>query len=811
MLARFATLVMLCSLSRASAAAPDLDSRVRSALGAYRGGFAVAARNLATGESYALGGKDRVQTASVVKLPVMVEAFQQVKDGLLRLDERVSSTAENQVPGSGILRDLHAGLELTLEDAITLMIVESDNTATNVVLDRVGIPSVNLKMQQLGLVNTKIFKKVFKPLDRPPTPEEKEFGLGVTTPAEMVALLEKIERRQVVDAPSCEKMLAILRKQRDRDMIPRFLAAEPKVTFATKSGALEEVRNDVGLIYAPGATIALAAFAYRSPDRRWTADNEATLAVARVARALYTAWVPAAPTAPAVVPEYDLVVRNGRIVDGAGNPWFRGDVAVKDGRIARVGALGQAPARRVIDAGGRVVAPGFIDVHTHVETDLERIPTADNFVRDGVTTVITGNCGGSKPDLARYFGDLTSGGISLNLGSLIGHNTVRSAVMGTANRAATPEELDQMRRLVAQNMEAGAVGFSTGLIYIPGTYSTSDEVVELGKVAGGYGGVYASHMRDEGEKVLEAIEEALRVGREGRMPVELSHFKIDTRRLWGSSTQSLGLVEKARREGLEVTVDQYPYRASSTGLSMLIPSWALADGWEKIKARYEDPATRKKIAAEMLETLRRKGRKHLDYAVVARCRFDPSLEGKNIAEITRLRGRKGKLEEEIQTVIDLELQSAGQRIQMVYFSMSDEDVERIMRAPFTMVASDAGVVELGAGVPHPRAYGTNARSLSEYVRKRGVLRLEDAVRRMTSLPAQTFRLTGRGLVREGYWADLVIFDPEKIEDRATFEKPHQYAEGFQAVLVNGEPVVLDGSHTGAKPGKVLYGPGHTQP
>jgi len=804
MFARFAVLTLVCSLSGASAAAPDLDSEIRAAIGGYSGGFAVAAKNLATGETYGLRGGDRVQTASVIKLAVMVEAFRQVKEGKLRLDEPVVSSAENQVPGSGILRDLHSGLSLRLEDAITLMIVESDNTATNVVLDRVGIVDVNRLMTELGLVNTKIFKKVFKPLDRPPTPEEKEFGLGVTTPAEMVALLEKIERRQVVDAPSCEKMIAILRKQRDRDMIPRFLAAEPKVSFATKSGALEEVRNDVGLIYAPGATIALAAFAYRSPDRRWTADNEATLAVARVARALYTAWVSAAPAAAA--PEYDLIVRNGRIVDGAGNPWFRGDVAVKDGRIARVGALGQAPARRVIDAGGRVVAPGFIDVHTHVETDLERIPTADNFVRDGVTTVITGNCGGSKPDLARYFAELTAGGISLNLGSLIGHNTVRSAVMGTANRAAAPEELDQMRRLVAQNMEAGAVGFSTGLIYIPGTYSTSDEVVELGKVAGGYGGVYASHMRDEGDKVLEAIEEALRVGREGRMPVELSHFKIDTRRLWGSSTQSLGLVEKARREGLEVTVDQYPYRASSTGLSMLVPSWALADGWDKIRARYQDPPTRKKIVSEMLEELRRKGRKHLDYAVVARCRFDPSLEGKNIAEITRLRGRKGKLEEEVETVLDLELESAGQRIQMVYFSMSDDDVERIMRAPFTMVASDAGVVELGAGVPHPRAYGTNARSLAEYVRKRGVLRLEDAVRRMTSLPAQTFRLGGRGLVREGYWADLVVFDPEKIEDRATFEKPHQYAEGFQAVLVNGEPVVLDGAHTGAKPGRILYGP-----
>jgi N-acyl-D-amino-acid deacylase len=327
-------------------------------------------------------------------------------------------------------------------------------------------------------------------------------------------------------------------------------------------------------------------------------------------------------------------------------------------------------------------------------------------------------------------------------------------------------------------------------------------------VAGRYGGVYASHMRDEGPAIKDAIEEALAVGREGHMPVQISHFKIDTKSIWGSSSKTLAQVEQARRDGLEVTVDQYPYRASSTGLrANLLPSWVQSDGWDKMKERLTDPATRKKIVQEMSALLKKKGRKNLDYAVVARCRFDQSLEGKNISQINREKGRKTKLEQELETVMDLELQGNGQGIQMVYFSMSDDDVERIMRAPFTAVASDAGVIKFGTGMPHPRGYGSNSRSLAVYVREKKVLTLEDAIRRMTSLPAQTFRLHNRGWLREGYAADVVVFDPEKVADMATFEKPHQYAVGFVAVLVNGEPVVLEGQHTGARPGKVLLGPG----
>jgi N-acyl-D-amino-acid deacylase len=498
--------------------------------------------------------------------------------------------------------------------------------------------------------------------------------------------------------------------------------------------------------------------------------------------------------------DYDLLIRNARVVDGTGNPWYRADVAVQGGKIAAIGKLAGAQAARVVDARERVVAPGFIDVHTHVERVVEKIPGGDNFLMDGVTTVVTGNCGGSERDVGAFFGRLERLGIGLNLATLYGHNTVRGRVMGSANRQATPEEIAKMQALVEQAMRDGAVGFSTGLIYIPGTYANSDEVVALAKAAGKYGGVYSSHMRDEGARVLDAIEEALRVGREAGMRVELSHFKIDNRRLWGASDKSLALVEKARREGVDVVVDQYPYDHSSTNLGITLPSWALADGAEKIKERLADPATRARIATEMQKKVKELGHKDYAYAIVASCSFDHSIEGKNISEINRLKGRKHKIKDEIQTILDLEAEGGAQ---MVYHSMGSKDVERIMRYANTAVASDGGIREFGAGMPHPRSYGTNARVLAEYVRRRNTLTLEDAVRRMTSLPARTFGFRDRGLLREGYQADLLMFDPARVEDKATYQKPHQFSEGFDLVLVNGVVAVEEGKLTGARPGQVI--------
>ena len=498
--------------------------------------------------------------------------------------------------------------------------------------------------------------------------------------------------------------------------------------------------------------------------------------------------------------DYELLIRNARIVDGTGNPWVRGDVGVRGGKIAAIGNLAGRTADRVIDANQRVVAPGFIDVHTHVEANLEKVPGADNYVTDGVTTVVTGNCGSSQSKLGEWFAALEKLGIGLNVASLIGHNTVREAIMGTANRAATPEEIAKMQALIEVEMGAGAVGFSTGLIYIPGTYSTPDEVVALAKAAGKHGGVYASHMRDEGARVMEAIEEALRVGREAGMRVQLSHFKIDNKRLWGSSDKSLALVEKARREGIDVVVDQYPYDRSSTGLGILLPSWALADGPEKVKARFADPAARSRIMRETESMVKARGQKDFSFAVVASFEPDRSLDGKSISEIARAKGGKKGLRGEIETILDLQSRGGAQ---MVYHSMGIEDVERIMRYPNTAIASDGGVREFGVGMPHPRAYATNARVLAEYVRKRNILTLEDAIRKMTSLPARTFGFSDRGLLRVGYGADLVMFDPARVEDKSTFQQPHQYSEGFDLVLVNGQAVVEQGKVTGARAGRIL--------
>jgi N-acyl-D-amino-acid deacylase len=511
----------------------------------------------------------------------------------------------------------------------------------------------------------------------------------------------------------------------------------------------------------------------------------------------------------AQAPQYSLVIRNGSIIDGSGNPWYVADVGIREGRIVALGRLCSATtpgcaAKQVLDAKGLVVAPGFIDVHTHVEGSIRRIPTADNLLFDGVTSIITGNCGGSETDLEKFFGELR-GRLSINLGTLIGHNSVRREVMGSEQRDPTPEEQARMEALVERAMQQGAVGFSTGLIYIPGTYSKTPEVVALARAAAKYNGVYASHMRSEGEKLFDAITEALHIGREAGMPVEISHFKVSNKKMWNQSTRSIEMVERARAEGLDVTVDQYPYTASSTNLGTLLPSWALAGGQEKIKERLSDPATRKRIATEMRDTIqKRNGRKRLDYAFVARYQPEPSWEGKSITQINKLRGRKSNLPNEIETVLEMmERGGAG----MVYHSMDERDVERILRYPYSMVASDGGVQEMGRGVPHPRSYGTNARVLARYVRERGTIRLEEAVRKMTSLPAQRFRLVDRGLIRPGMWADIVVFDPRTVRDTATFEKPHSNSEGFTFVLVNGEIVIESGKHTGARPGQILLGPG----
>jgi N-acyl-D-amino-acid deacylase len=503
----------------------------------------------------------------------------------------------------------------------------------------------------------------------------------------------------------------------------------------------------------------------------------------------------------------DILITNGRIIDGTGNSWYYGNIAIRDGKILRMGRGISLSAKKVIDAKGMIVAPGFIDVHTHIEGDEQKLPTADNFIYDGVTTVVAGNCGASNVDIGRYLYWIDSLKLSINVATLIGHNDVRKAVMGRANRDATPDEMHQMESIVDKAMKDGAVGLSTGLIYIPGTYTKTSEIVDLARIAAKYKGVYASHMRDEGDSVTQAIDEALTVGREADIPVEISHFKLSGQQNWGRSKITVPMIEAARKSGLEVTIDQYPYTASSTSISTLIPDELLADNQDSIRARLERPAIRKYAIDYMLKRLKKRKLKHFSYAVVAYYSPDTSYNGKSIEQINKMKGRKHKAKEEALTIIDIMINGGASA---VFHGMSDDDVKRIMKYPFNMFASDASIRVPNAGMPHPRGYGTNARVLSKYVRDEKVIALEEAIRRMTSLPAQKFQLRDRGLLKEGMAADIVIFDENQVKDESTYEHPHAYSRGFHYVIVNGVLTVDQEKHNGSRAGQALRGPGYTR-
>lgn len=504
---------------------------------------------------------------------------------------------------------------------------------------------------------------------------------------------------------------------------------------------------------------------------------------------------------------FDLLISNARIVDGSGNPWFRADIGVRNGRISKIGRLAGQAAARVIDARDQIVAPGFIDVHTHAES-VHELPAAENFVRMGVTTLVTGNCGSSTTDVAGFFNRSKENPLAVNISTLIGHGSVRRRVMGQADRAPSSEELKQMEALVDQAMKDGAVGLSTGLIYVPGIYAKTDEIISLARVAALYGGIYATHMRNEGEFVVDAIKESIQIGEQAGLPVEISHFKISSKKFWGQTPSTIGLVREARARGLAVTVDQYAYTASSTSLDVRLPSWLRDGGFDAAKKRLADPATREKVKSDMKDSLKRSGFKDYSYAVVANYSADRSFNGKSIAEITKQVRGKSDVKNQIEQILAMyEAGGAG----MVYHGMSEEDVQRIMREPFTMIASDSGVRRVDESVPHPRGYGNNARVLGRYVREQKLISLEDAIRKMTSLPAQTFGFRDRGLVREGMAADLVVFDDKTIADEATFTNPHQFPKGITAVVVNGAIVFADGAMTEARPGTALRGYGKPLP
>lgn len=505
----------------------------------------------------------------------------------------------------------------------------------------------------------------------------------------------------------------------------------------------------------------------------------------------------AATTAQA--PQFDLVIVNGTVIDGSGAPGRRASVAIKDGKIAAVGNVAASAGKESLDAAGLVVAPGFIDVHTHAD-DLDERPLAANFVRMGVTSIVAGNCGGSALDVSSALARIADAKASVNFATLIGHNTVRASVMGRENRDPTAAELNKMKAAVWKAMADGAVGFSTGLQYVPGTYSKTPEIVELARVAANEGGVYASHMRNEGTALEEAIEETLRVGEATGARVQVSHLKVDAPSRWGASAKALQMIDAARAKGMAVAADQYAYTAASSSLSIRFPGWALEGGQEKIAERLNDPVTWARIKDEMKGLLAERGLKDLSFAKVASYRPDPSLNGLSMQQVAEKLKGSGSPDAQFEAAREMMLNRGAS---MVYHFMSDDDIARIMKHPQVSFASDASVIEQGQGVPHPRGMGNNARVLGEYVRVRKVIPLEEAIRKMTSLPAGHFRFADRGTIKQGFAADLVLFDPAKVGDAATFEKPHAYATGIPHVFVNGVAVVKNGEHTGAKPGVIL--------
>jgi N-acyl-D-aspartate/D-glutamate deacylase len=503
-------------------------------------------------------------------------------------------------------------------------------------------------------------------------------------------------------------------------------------------------------------------------------------------------------------PAFDLLIRGGTVVDGTGTARYRADVAIRGDRIARIDRNGidAAQAAAVLDASGLVVAPGFIDNHAHIATNIHEFPLAENFTRQGITTIIASLHSGAQPwPLDRYMSSLR---VAPNVGFFAGHSWVREQVLGQANRAPTAAELERMKALVDSTMRQGALGLSTGLVYVPANYAKTEEVIELAKVASRHGGIYVSHMRDEATGLIESVAELIRIAREADIPAQINHHKAVGASQWGWSERTLAMIDSANRAGLDVRHDLYPYTASSTGSSVLFPQWVFAGGRDSLALRLTSPQIRPRIEAEMREIMEReRGGGDLARVQFRVVRSDPRYTGKTLADLARDRGLPNTLETGVQLVIELELKGG---FGAIYHSMDEKDVERIMRHPLAMFETDGDPVTFGSGFPHPRSYGAFPRVLARYVRERKVITLEEAIKKMTSMPADQINQRERGRIVEGAYADITVFNAETIEDRATYESPHQYSVGIQHVIVNGTPVIRDGAVTGERPGKALRGP-----
>ena len=505
-------------------------------------------------------------------------------------------------------------------------------------------------------------------------------------------------------------------------------------------------------------------------------------------------------TACATAPRYDLLIRNGRIVDGSGAPSFIGDVAVNGDTIVAIGPNLRGEAATVIDAKGQVVSPGFIDLHTHARRGIFDVPTAENYVRQGVTTIFEGPDGSSPLPIGEFLAKVEAARPAVNFATFVGHGSIREAVLGNIDKQPTAEELEKMKALARQAMEDGAFGLSSGFFYVPGTFAKTEEVIELAKAIAPYRGMHTSHIRDEGAGVIESVKETIRVGEEGGIPTQITHHKVVGTPNLGKSVDTLRLIDEARARGVDVTSDQYPYTASSTSLQAILPTWALEGGRAELLKRINDPAVRPKLEAEVAENILTKRGGSLHNIQIAEYAADPAIVGKRLDAIASMRGIEPTVENGAKLVLDL-LDKAFARA--IYHSINEPDLERILVHPWTMIASDGTVVVFGKDAPHPRSYGTFARVLARYVREKKLLTLEEAVRKMAAMPAAQVRFTDRGLLKPGMKADIAIFDADRILDKATYDAPHQYAEGVSYVIVNGTVILREGRMTDARPGRVL--------
>jgi N-acyl-D-amino-acid deacylase len=519
--------------------------------------------------------------------------------------------------------------------------------------------------------------------------------------------------------------------------------------------------------------------------------------------------------------KYDIIIRNGRVIDGTGNPWMWADIGIVGEVVKTVGNMQGSEAGKTIDVGGLIVSPGFIDIHSHSDTTILIDPRGLSKVHQGVTTEVVGNCGNSAapmnsfvkeyrktyfrsslPDdfvfdwktMADYMGRIERQGTSLNIAPLVGHGTVRQNVMGHENRKPTTDELEDMKNLVDEAMKDGVWGMSTGLIYPPSVFGDTEEISELAKVVAEYKGIYFSHIRGEGDTLLEALKEACEIGREARIPVQIAHFKANGQKNWGRTREGLALVAEYREKGVDVTFDQYPYIAISTGLTALLPHWVHEGGAEKILERLKNPNSREFMKKE----------RRFDFPpeniMVIKAKNNPQYAGKNFKQIGEMMDKSP-----MDAMFDLLIMENTQ-VPCVMFGLNEDDVRRVMKSPYGMVGSDGSAIS-PEGIwaetkPHPRNYGTFPRVLGHYVQQ-GVLSLQEALRKMTSAPAQKMGFKDRGVLRKGYKADITVFDPTTVKDLSTFTDPHRYAFGLSYVLVNGVPVIENGEYTGALPGKPL--------